>query len=48
MAYVRGDETAEEILALAYGMEEGLGAFYAALGLRTQDPALKSVFDKKH
>jgi len=38
MAYLRGDEDARGIIALAYGMEEGLRGFYAAVGEQTEDP----------
>ncbi|MFO7785939.1 MAG: ferritin-like domain-containing protein [Thermodesulfobacteriota bacterium] len=45
MAYLRGDEDAKEIICLAYGMEEGLRGFYAAVGERTED---KEVADLAH
>ena len=31
MAFIRGDETIEDIFTIAYGMEEGLKGFYASL-----------------
>jgi len=38
MSFVRGDETIEEIIVLAYGMEEGLKSFYTAVSERADDP----------
>jgi rubrerythrin len=43
---VRGDETPSEMIALAYGMEMGLGAFYQNLIESTQDADLKALFSK--
>jgi rubrerythrin len=43
---VRGDETPSEMIALAYGMEMGLGAFYQNLIETTQDADLKALFSK--
>ena len=37
MSFVRGDETIEEIIVLAYGMEEGLKGFYKAVSERADD-----------
>ena len=43
---VRGDETPSEMIALAYGMELGLGVFYQNLIETTQDADLKALFGK--
>ena len=43
---VRGDETPSEMIALAYGMELGLGVFYQKLMESTQDADLKALFGK--
>lgn len=40
---VRGDETPPEMIALAYGMEMGLGIFYKEMSERSDDPELKSL-----
>ena len=37
MPLVRGDETPQEIIALAYGMEKGLGEFYRTVARITED-----------
>ncbi len=43
---VRGDETPAEMIALAYGMEMGLGVFYQNLIETAEDPELKALFAK--
>ena len=43
---VRGDETAAEMIALAYGLEMGLGVFYQRMIERSEDPELKALFAK--
>lgn len=43
---VRGDETPPEMIALAYGMEMGLGVFYQNLIETTRDTDLKALFSK--
>ena len=35
IAFIRGDETIEDIFAIAYGMEEGLKGFYTSLSGRS-------------
>jgi rhodanese-related sulfurtransferase/rubrerythrin len=40
---VRGDETPPEMIALAYGMEMGLGIVYKKMTERSDDPELKSL-----
>ena len=40
---VRGDETPAEMIALAYGMEMGLGIVYRKMADRSDDPELKSL-----
>ncbi len=46
MAFLRGDETAPEIIILAYGMEEGLHGFYEAMALETGDREVSAMFEK--
>jgi rhodanese-related sulfurtransferase/rubrerythrin len=43
---VRGDETAAEMIALAYGMEMGLGIVYREMTERSEDAELKSLLEK--
>lgn len=43
---VRGDETAAEMIALAYGMEMSLGVFYQNMIETSQDDELKALFSK--
>jgi rhodanese-related sulfurtransferase len=43
---VRGDETAAEIIALAYGMEMGLGVFYRKMIEKSEDAELQALFSK--
>lgn len=43
MDLLRGDETPEEIIILAYGMEEGLGEFYRAVAKDTEDSEMANV-----
>ena len=43
---VRGDETPPEMIALAYGMEMGLGIFYHSLIDTAEDAELKTLFAK--
>ncbi len=43
---VRGDETAAEMIALAYGMEMGLGIVYREMAERSEDAELKSLLTK--
>ena len=37
MSFLKGDEAPEEIIVLAYGMEKGLGRFYAIVSRQTDD-----------
>ena len=37
MSLLKGDEAPEEIIVLAYGMEKGLGRFYALVSRQTND-----------
>ena len=37
MSFLEGDEAPEEIIALAYGMEKGLGRFYSKVSRQTDD-----------
>jgi rubrerythrin len=41
---VRGDETPVEIIALAYGMENGLQLFYETMQEKTRDQDLRDLF----
>jgi len=43
---VRGDETAAEIIAWAYGMEMGLGIFYRDMIDKSEDPDLRKLLSK--
>ena len=43
---VRGDETPAEMVALAYGLEMGLGIFYQNMIEKSQDDELKALFSK--
>jgi len=44
MSMVRGDESPEEIIVLAYGMEMGLGRFYSKLSEKTDDDEVAGLF----
>ncbi|WP_243359546.1 rhodanese-like domain-containing protein [Fundidesulfovibrio terrae] len=44
MQYRRGDESPDEMLALAFAMERELGAFYLGLADASPDPELKATF----
>ena len=46
MAPLRGDETATEIITLAYGMEKGLGEFYETLSKRVDNPKVATLLNK--
>jgi len=46
MALLRGDETSDEIIVLAYGLENGLAQFYAHLGGSADDPNLRDLFTR--
>ena len=43
---VRGNETPEQILVLAYGMEKALQLFYETLKEQSRDQAVKDLFEK--
>jgi len=43
---VRGDETPAEMIALAYGMEMGLGVFYRNMMEKSDDAELQALFSK--
>jgi rhodanese-related sulfurtransferase/rubrerythrin len=45
LRFVRGNETPEEMLALAYEMEEGLQRFHQRMRDRTTDPELAELLD---
>lgn len=44
MALIRSDETPVEIITLAYGMEEGLGAFYTNMVSKVNDKEVSELF----
>jgi len=46
MLFLRGDEDEMEIIVLAYGMEEGLRGFYAAVRDQSEDPDVAGLADK--
>jgi sulfur-carrier protein adenylyltransferase/sulfurtransferase len=41
--FIKGDESPEEIILLAYRMEEGLKKFHEAIQAKTDDPALSAL-----
>lgn len=45
MDMVRGDETPAEIIRLAYGMENGLGAFYRSAREKTEDTQVAGLLE---
>jgi rubrerythrin len=46
MIPLRGDETPQDIIVLAYGMEEGLGSFYATMAERKDDAEVVDILHK--
>jgi rubrerythrin len=46
MAFFRGDETAEDIFAIAYGMEEGLRGFYTHISRESRDQGVIELLHK--
>ena len=44
MSFVKGDESPQEIIVLAYGMEKGLGEFYSTLSGQTKDTDVAGLF----
>lgn len=46
MFLMRGDETPAEIVVLAYGMEEGLAAFYSELTAMTDEAEVSGVLKR--
>lgn len=46
MALLRGDEAPDEILPIAYGMEEGLATFYSAMASREADVEVVDLFNQ--
>ncbi len=43
MVFLRKDEPPGEIIALAYGMEKGLGSFYRAMASRGKDTEVSGL-----
>lgn len=46
MALIRGDETASDMIVLAYGLEEGLGGFYRVMAEDAGDREVRKMFLK--
>jgi len=46
MLSLRGDETPQEVIALSYGLEEGLQKFYAASAKLAIDPKVTGILAK--
>ncbi len=46
MFYLKGDESPEEIIILAYGMEDGLGSFYRSMAKGHKDEETKGLLEK--
>ena len=46
MVLLRGDETPQEIIIIAYGMEEGLGGFYGTMAEKMDDSEVIGVLSK--
>ena len=46
MLVLRGDETPQEIIAISYGLEEGLRGFYAAAARLTIAPEVLQILSK--
>jgi len=44
MAFISGEEAPEEIIIIAYGMEEGLGSFYTDMLSKVKDKAVSDLF----
>ena len=44
LTHISGEETWEEIIALAYGMEEGLRTFYLEMAARIRDGEVSELF----
>lgn len=44
MSLLRGDEAPDEIITLAYGMEEGLGDFYRKMAGKTDEEEVINLF----
>jgi sulfur-carrier protein adenylyltransferase/sulfurtransferase len=48
MYLIEGNETAEEVVALAYGLEEGSRRFYRELAERSDVPEARRLFETLH
>ncbi len=46
MLYLKGNETPEDIIALAYGMEEGLKCFYRLMAEKFKDNEVADMLNK--
>jgi sulfur-carrier protein adenylyltransferase/sulfurtransferase len=48
MYLIEGNETAEDVVALAYGLEEGSRRFYRELAARSDVPEVRHLFETLH
>jgi len=46
MGYLTGDESVKEVLALAYGMEQGLAEFYTSVSRKAESNEIEQVLSK--
>src|SRR5512137_1093494 len=46
MTPLRGNETPQEVIVLAYGMEQGLADFYSRVSAMTHDSEAKKIIGK--
>jgi len=46
LTFFQGNEQLDEVVALAYGMEEGLGSYYKTMASKTSDQDVKDMFTK--
>jgi rhodanese-related sulfurtransferase/rubrerythrin len=46
MGYLTGDESAKEVIAVAYGMEQGLAEFYASVARKTEHQEVENLLTK--
>jgi rubrerythrin len=46
MTLLRGTETPQEVIVIAYGMEQGLADFYSRVSVMTQDRNLRAMLEK--
>jgi rhodanese-related sulfurtransferase/rubrerythrin len=46
MGYLTGDESVEQVIAVAYGMEQGLAEFYTSVARKTEHKEVEKVLTK--